>query len=264
MLIAITRDISPALADCELTHLTRQPIDVERARAQHRDYERLLIEAGCRVERLAAGADMPDSVFLEDAAVVLDEIAIITRPGAASRRPETAAVAARLRAYRDVRSIEPPATMDGGDVLIVGKRVFVGCSRRTNRAAIDQMRGLVAPYGYEVESVDVRGVLYLKSAVTAVGDNLLLMNTSLLPVGSFADFDQVAVDAAEPLGANALWIGGQVIYPSSFPRTRERLERRGLDVRTVDAGELQKAEGAVTCCSLVFAADSDAGGRALK
>jgi len=125
---------------------------------------------------------------------------------------------------------------------------------RTNLAAIDAMRGLVAPYGYEVKLVDVRGVLHLKSAVTAVGDNLLLMNTSLLPVGSFADFDQVAVDPAEPLGANALLIGGQVIYPKSFPRTRERLERRGLDVRAVDAGELQKAEGAVTCCSLVFAA----------
>ena len=264
MLIAITRDVSPALADCQLTHLERQPIDVERARAQHRDYERRLTEAGCRVERLDAGADMPDSVFIEDAAVVLDEIAIITRPGAASRRPETAAVAARLRRYRDVRALEPPGTMDGGDVLVVGKRVFVGCSRRTNLAAIDQMRALVAPYGYEVESVDVRGVLHLKSAVTAVGDNLLLMNTSLLPVGSFADFDQIAVDPAEPLAANALRVGGQVIYPDSFPRTRERLERRGLDVRAVDAGELQKAEGAVTCCSLVFAVGSDAGGRALK
>lgn len=264
MLVAITRDISPALADCELTHLTRRPIDVERARTQHRDYERLLAEAGCRVERLTAGADMPDSVFIEDAAVVLDEIAIITRPGAASRRPETAAVAARLRGYRDVRSIEPPATMDGGDVLVVGKRVFVGCSRRTNLEAIAEMRALVAPYGYEVESVDVSGVLHLKSAVTVVGDNLVLMNPSLLPVGSFADFDRIAVDPAEPLGANALRIGGQVIYPNSFPRTRERLERRGLDVRAVDAGELQKAEGAVTCCSLVFAAGSDAGGRALK
>jgi dimethylargininase len=264
MLIAITRDVSPALAACQLTHVERRPIDVERARAQHRDYERLLADAGCRVERLGAGADIPDSVFIEDAAVVLDEMAIITCPGAPSRRPETVAVAARLRTYRDVLFIEPPGTIDGGDVLVVGKRIFVGCSRRTNPAAIDQMRRLVAPYGYEVASVDVRGVLHLKSAVTTVGENLVLMNASLLPEASFADFDQVAVDPAEPLGANALRVGDEVIYPDSFPRTRERLERRGLNVRAVDVEELQKAEGAVTCCSLVFAVGSGAGGRVLK
>jgi len=264
MLIAITRDVSPALAACQLTHVERRPIDVERARAQHRDYERLLVEVGCRLDRLDADADMPDSVFIEDAAVVLDEMAIITWPGAPSRQLETVAVAATLHAYRDVQFIEPPGTMDGGDVLVVGKRVFVGCSRRTNLAAIDQMRRLMAPYGYGVEAVDVKGVLHLKSAVTAVGDNILLINRSLLPVGSFADFDQIAVDPAEPLGANALWVGGRVIYPDSFPRTRERLEGRGLDVRAVDVEELQKAEGAVTCCSLVFAVGSDARGRVLK
>jgi dimethylargininase len=264
MLIAITRAVSPALAACQLTHVERRSIDVERARAQHRDYERLLAEAGCRVERLDAGADIPDSVFIEDAAVVLDEMAIITMPGAPSRRPETAAVAARLRAYRDVLFIEPPGTIDGGDVLVVGKRVFVGCSSRTNLAAINQVRGLLAPYGYEVESVDVSGALHLKSTVTAVADNLLLMNASLLPDAPFADFDRITVDAAEPMAANALRVGGEVIYPESFPRTRERLQRRGLNVRAVDVAELQKAEGGVTCCSLVFAAGSDAGGGVLK
>ena len=264
ILLAITREISHALADCELTHLERRPIDVERARAQHRDYERLLAEAGCRVERLTAGTDMPDSVFIEDAAVVLDEIAIVTRLGAASRRSETSAVDAALRAYRDVRSIEPPGTMDGGDVLVVGKRVFVGRSSRTNLEAIDQMRRLVAPHGYVVESVDVRGFLHLKSAVTAVGDNLLLLNPSALPAGSFAGFDRIAVDPGEPMAANALRVGSHVIYPASFPRTRELMERRGLMIRAVDAGELQKAEGAVTCCSLVLAVDSGADSSSLK
>ena len=251
MLVAITRQISPALAHCELTHLERQPIDIARATLQHDAYERRLADAGCAVVRLAAGLDMPDSVFIEDTAVVVDELAIVTRPGAASRRTETPAVADGLGRYREVKAIEAPGTMDGGDVFVVGKQVFVGRSSRTNQAAIEQLEALLAPYDYAVHAVDVRGCLHLKSAVTAIGDNLLLLNPAWLPDSSFVSFDRLDVDPAEPLAANALRIGDQVIYPTSFPRTLERLIRRGLDVRAVDVSELQKAEGAVTCCSLI-------------
>src|SRR5262245_23966723 len=138
MRVALTRDISPALASCELTHLPRVPIDVERARAQHREYEQALAEAGCEVQRLPSSAEMPDSVFVEDIAIVFDELAIVTRPGAESRRIEVQAIADALQKYRRLRCIAAPGTIDGGDVLVVGRRVYVGLSSRTNAEAVRQ------------------------------------------------------------------------------------------------------------------------------
>ena len=251
-LVAITRDVSPAIGACELTHLRRVAIDVERARAEHRAYEAALAEAGCRVERLAAGPDMPDSVFVEDAAVVVDEVAILTRPGAESRRKEIPAVADALGRYRQIRAIEAPGTVDGGDVLVAGRRVFVGRSRRTNDAGIDQLRRALAPHGYEVEPVAVEGCLHLKSAVTAVGDGCVLVNAAWVPLEPFRSFDRIDVHPDEPWAANALWLTDRVIYPAAWPRTADRLEARGVTVRRVEAGELAKAEGAVTCCSLIL------------
>jgi dimethylargininase len=252
MHIAITREISSAIERCELTHLTRQTIDVERARAEHHAYEQRLREAGYRLERLGAGASMPDSIFVEDIAVVFDEVAIITRPGARSRRAETAAVAEALGAYRPIRSIEAPGTIDGGDVLTVGTRVFVGESSRTNRSAIAQMASILTPHGYTVLGVALRGGLHLKSAVTAIADDTLLINRDWAPADSFRPFQLVDVDAGEPMAANALRLHDRVIYPTLFPRTRARMEDRGIRVVGVEVGEIAKAEGAVTCCSLVF------------
>ena len=252
MLVALTRDISPAIARCELTHLDRRPIDVNLARAQHRAYEASLGAAGCRVERLEAGPDLPDSVFIEDVAIVVDELAIITRPGAASRRAETAGVAGALRRYRLLYQMASPGTADGGDVLVVGHQVFVGRSSRTNDAGIDDMRRVLTPYGYEVTPLEVQGCLHLKSAVTAVGDNLLLINPAWLPSEPFARFDRIDVHPDEPSAANALRVRDQIIYPTMFQRTLERLQQRGLRVCAVDASEVGKAEGAVTCCSLIF------------
>jgi dimethylargininase len=252
MRIAVTREISPGIERCELTHLTRQPIDVVRARAEHGTYEQRLRDAGYRLERLAAGPGIPDSVFIEDIAVVFDEVAIVTRPGAESRRAETAAVAGVLRAYRPIRSIEPPGTIDGGDVLAVGRHVFVGESGRTNRSAIAQMESILLPHGYTVLAVAVRGCLHLKSAVTAIADDILLINRDRVAADCFRAFDLVDVDPAEPTAANALRLHDRVIYPTSFPRTRARINDRGIRVVGVDVDEIAKAEGAVTCCSLVF------------
>jgi dimethylargininase len=249
---AITREISPAIARCELTHLSRQPIDLGAARAQHALYEQSLREAGCTVLRIPVDPDLPDSVFVEDVAVVLNEVAVITRPGAESRRPEVAAVADALRPYRPLAHIEPPGTLDGGDVLVIGKRVFVGESSRTNDAAIGQLDRILAPFGYEVGGVRVHGCLHLKSAATAVSARMLLVNPDWTPAGDWLAFDVVDVHPDEPFGANALHIDGRVIYPTSFPLTRKRLETRGIEVVDVDVGELAKAEGGVTCCSLVF------------
>ena len=253
MLMVITREVNAGFQACELTHLKRVPIDLDRARAQHAAYEWALVEAGCTVRRLASSADMPDAVFVEDITVVLDEGAVVCRPGAESRRTETAGVLEALARHgRPVRHIKAPGTLDGGDVLVIGRQMFVGSSARTNRAGIDQLTRIVEPVGYAVRVVPVRGCLHLKSAVTALAPDTVLINRAWVPADAFAGLSLLDVDPREPWGANALAVADVVVYPTAFPRTRERLERRGLCVRPVDVDELQKAEGAVTCCSVIF------------
>jgi dimethylargininase len=250
-LVAITRAVSPTLGACELTHLARVPIDVDLARAQHHAYEAALIEAGCLVERLDTSSELPDSVFVEDTAIVLDEVAIITRPGAESRRRETAAVADALAVYRPLHVIQPPGVVDGGDVLVVGRRLFVGRSSRTNESAVSQIRHVLAPFGYTVVDTVVRGCLHLKSAVTALADDLLLVNRDWIAPATFDGFTLLNVDPSEPSAANALRLQDRIILSASFPRTAERVAKRGLRTHLVEASEVQKAEGAVTCCSLI-------------
>jgi dimethylargininase len=253
--IAITRGVSPAIGRCELSYREREPIDVALAERQHLAYERCLADLGCTVVRLPAEPDLPDSVFVEDTAIVLPELAVVTRPGAGSRRAETAAVAAALGPWRrDVRHLGPPGTLDGGDVLVAGPRIFVGRSRRSDAAGRGGLRELLAPFGYEVVPVPVRGCLHLKSAVTAVAADRLLVNPAWTDRSAFAGLEILEVDPAEPDAANALRVGGSVVFPAAFPRTRRRLERAGIAVVTVDVSELARAEGAVTCCSLVFEA----------
>ena len=247
-MIAITRDVSPSIARAELTHLDRVPIDYERARAQHEVYRALLQSLGCHVISLPASVAYPDCVFIEDTAVVLDDMAVITRPGAESRRGEVAVVEDTLAGYRPLVRIEAPATLDGGDVLVLRDRIYVGSSSRTNDAAVSQLRSLT---GREVVRVDVHGALHLKTAVTRVADDTLLINREWVDVAPFAEWK--LIDAVEPFGANAVRIGDVLIYPAAFTETRARLEAHGLDVRTVDADELAKAEGGVTCCSLLLA-----------
>ncbi len=254
MLIAITRQISPRFNECELTHLDRQPIDLALARAQHHEYEAALRELGCAVISLPPEPDLPDSVFVEDVALVFDEAAIITRPGADSRRRETESIAQALSAYRTLFTIEAPGTVDGGDVLRVGKTIYVGLSSRSNRSGLDQLQQLLAPYGYTVNGVEVAGCLHLKSAVTQVGEDTLLINPAWVHRSIFGEMRFIDVDAGEPSAANAVWIDDTVLYPSSFPKTQRRLEEAGLRLKIVDATEVAKAEGAVTCCSLIFQA----------
>lgn len=254
MLIAITREVSPTLAACELTHVARSPIDVDRARAQHRAYQRALAALGCEVLTLDAQPSMPDAVFVEDVAVILDEVAVMTRPGAASRRDEGGSVAELLQRYRPLRSIEAPGTLDGGDVLRVGRTLFVGRSGRSNAEGIAQLAHISGEFGYDVRAVPIRGCLHLKSAVTALRDDALLLQPAWVDAAAFPGFAVIEVDAGEEHAANVLRIGDTVVMPQAFPRTRQRLLDAGVDVVTVDVSELQKAEGATTCCSLVFAA----------
>ena len=250
--LALVRDVSPDIAHCELTHLARAPIDIAEAARQHAAYLEALAAAECRIEHLAPAPGLPDAVFVEDTAVVLDELAVITRPGAASRRAETASVAKALRRYRPIESIAAPATLDGGDVLVSGRTLFVGLTARTSTQGAAELARITVSAGYTVRTVPVTGCLHLKSAVTEVADRTLLINPDWVDPALFEDYRLLPIDPGEPFGANALRIGDAVIYPAEFPRTARRLRREALDVREVEAGELAKAEGGVTCCSLVL------------
>ena len=259
---ALVRDVSPSLERCELSFQERVSIDLEKARAQHRAYVDALAALGCKVEVLPSLPENPDAVFVEDTAVVLDEIAVITRPGAESRRAEVDSTAQALVPHRKLAYIEPPGTLDGGDVLVLGRTVYVGLSARSNHAGIEQLRGYLSPEGYRVVAVPLKGCLHLKTAATQVGQlksaatevapGLLLINPEWVDKSAFEGVDFIEVDPTEPFAANAVLVGSAVVYPASYPRTRARLEQRGLDVRAVDMSETEKAEGGVTCCSVIF------------
>jgi len=254
--IAVIRPVSRRIVDCELTHLAREPIDYATALAQHADYEAALIRLGCDIVRVPVAHEMPDAVFVEDVAVVLDEIAVMTRPGALSRRDEGGGVETVLARYRTIARIAEPGTLDGGDVLRVGNKLFVGRSDRTNDEGIAQLRFIVSRFGLGVIAVDVHGCLHLKSAVTTVGENTLLGNGAWVDRSAFGAVEWIEIDTREPFAANALWVNDGLIYPRAFAHTAELLRThpatRNAPLELVDASELAKAEGGVTCCSLIF------------
>lgn len=252
MPIAITREISPRFAECEITHIERTSIDLDLAHHQHHAYVHALRELGCQVTELPAEADLPDSVFVEDTAFILPEVAVITRPGAESRKPETDSIIRALTPLTRLVCVQEPATVDGGDVLVLGKKICVGLSTRSNQEAVDQLNDLLSEYGYSVIGVALRDCLHLKSAVSRVDDKALLINRSWADPAYFESFDLIDVDPSEPHAANCLPVGGFIIFPSAFPKTAAKLEDRGFQVIRLDVSELAKAEGAVTCCSLIL------------
>ncbi|HUG33657.1 MAG TPA: arginine deiminase family protein [Anaerolineales bacterium] len=252
MLLAITRDISPRFNECEITHIDRSPIDVAVAQSQHHGYVQALKDLGCAVLELPAEPDLPDSVFVEDAAIVFPEAALITNPGADSRKPETESIARALTPYRELIQVKPPATVDGGDVLVLGKDIFVGMSTRSNRDAVDQLNQLLDRFGYQAHAVDLHDCLHLKTAVTRVDDKTLLINQGWVDVEHFEGYELIGVDPTEPFAGNCLPINGSIIVPTAFPKTAKKLEARGFTLKQVIVDELAKAEGAVTCCSLII------------
>lgn len=255
MLTAITRAVSPAIEKCELEYLERRPIDLAQAAEQHRAYQRCLAELGARVMSLPAEPDLPDSVFVEDPALVLDEVAVITRMGAESRREEARTLAAALAPFRPLRHLTAPATLEGGDVMRIGRTLFVGESARTNRAGIAQLSEVLGPFAYTVVPVAVHGCLHLKSACTYLGGDMILANRAWFDTAPLERFRLVEVAPREPWAGNTLTIGETVLIPSVFPATAAILEGLGLRVRTLDISELMKAEAALTCSSLIFEAE---------
>lgn len=252
MLTAITRAVSPALADCELSFIERIPISMDRAREQHHAYETALASLGANVISLPAEPELPDSMFVEDPAIVLDELAVVFPLGTESRRREAESLAKAISPFRKIEYVTLPGTAEGGDILRIGKKLFVGLTVRSNEEGIRQLRKIVQPHGYEVIAVPVTGCLHLKSAVTHLGNNVLLANRAWFDVAPFACFEWIDVDPAEPHAGNALALNGSVLFPASFPRTRARIEAKGFRVLPLDIAELQKAESGLTCSSILF------------
>jgi dimethylargininase len=250
---AFTRKVSPRLAECQLTHLERVPIDASKAARQHLAYELELADAGFDIVRLPELADDPDAVFVEDTALILGEHAVITRPGAASRIGETESTAAGLSGEFRLHRIES-GFLDGGDVLRIGRTLYVGLSSRTDAAGINSLSELVSPLGYRVVKTELRDCLHLKTGATfagpdATGTPVLIFNECSVDPRQFEGAEPVAVD--EPQAANCVRANDRLILPLGNPRTAERLSKRGFHIVEVDVSELQKAEAGVTCMSLI-------------
>lgn len=252
MLVAITRGVSASVERCELGYLPRRSIDARKASEQHAFYEACLSELSLSVIPLLAEPEMPDAVFVEDTAVVVQELAVMARPGAASRRPEVESVARALSRYLPLRWIQEPGTLDGGDVMHAGRKLFVGASLRTNAEGIRQLAQELASFGYTVEAVEIRDCLHMKSACCYLGRETILANRAWVDTAAFREFRIVDVAPEEPWAANVLVIGKTVIIPSSFPATARMLAELGWKVRPLDVSELMKAEAGVTCMSLIF------------
>ncbi len=250
--IALVREVSPLLSECALTHLTRTSIDSTVASRQHHEYCRVLAGAGARVEWLAPLPQHPDGVFVEDTAIVVDEVAVITRPGIESRAGETATTAEALARYRTLAHLSDAATLDGGDVMCAGRTIYVGRSGRTNAVGIADLGKALAPFGYTVHGTEVSGCLHLKTACTFVPPNVVVLNPAWVSPQSFPALEIVRVHPDEPHAANTLTVGSVTLVGAAFPRTAEVLERRGIRTRLVDLSELAKAEGALTCSSIIL------------
>ena len=252
MLTALTRAVSPTMASCELTYLQRRPMNIAKAVEQHDVYKRCLGGLGLRVLSLPAEPDLPDAVFVEDPVVVVDEVAVIARTGAQSRRKEAESLAQALAPFRPLRHMCEPATLEGGDVLRIGSDVFVGLSPRTNQAGISQLAAELEPFGYLVRPIPVHSALHFKTACSYVGNQTLLVNRAWIDTSLLSGYTLMDVAKDEPWAANALRIGDTVLMPAGFPHTEAILRRARFHVQPLDVSELQKAEGSVTCMSVIF------------
>ena len=254
MWTAITREVSPTLNQCELTHLERQPIGLERAVAEHHGYQQCLRDLGLHVITLPAEPEYPDAMFVEDPVVVLDEVAVMARMGAASRRGEADSLARELAPHRPLRWMREPATLDGGDVMRVGRTLYVGLSERTNAAGIQQLAAETEGFGYRLCPVEVRGCLHLKSGASWLGDETVLLHRPWVDAGAFAGMRLIDVAEGEEWGANVLLVGNTMLVAAGFPRTAEAIRGLGRQVKTLEIGELMKAESGLTCSSVIFEA----------
>lgn len=249
----LVRSVSRSLDRCELQHVSRQPFDLKAARQQHADYVTALEGAGAAVTVLPEEPGLPDATFVEDTVVLLDEVAVLCRLGRTSRQPESERMERAVAKLRPVRRIVAPGTLEGGDVLRIGRELYVGHSSRTNAEGIRQLQEIVFPLGYSVLVVPVIECLHLKTGATSPAPGLVLLNPGWIDAGPFAEFEVVRVPDMEPWAANTMAVNGTVFVASTSPRTADLLASRGLRVVQLEISELQKAEAGLTCLSVLFA-----------
>jgi dimethylargininase len=251
-MLALTHLPSPNLDHGQRTHLEHKAVDYNLALRQHADYCRMLRDCGAEVITLDVNRRHPDSTFIEDTAVVLDEIAVLAWMGTAARRMEPAGIEPELRKYREVRRIEPPATLEGGDVLRIGRTLLVGLSARTNAAGARALQAIVHTLGYRVQPLPLHSCLHLKTACAALPDGRLLMNPTWLDVQTLREIEHIPLPSDEPWAANSLLINGRICMAAGFPRTADMLRRFGFEVHCISLSEFAKVEGGATCLSLLL------------
>jgi len=226
--------------------------DYDLIMEQHRAYVTALRSLGLEVDILQSLPDFPDAYFVEDVAVVTPEIAVITNPGALERAGEAQHIEAVLSRYRPLTRIQTPGTLDGGDVMQVGKQFFIGVSDRTNAEGAKQLGQILGQYGYQWTLVPVSGGLHLKSDISYIGRNSLLISKTLAKSYVFANYDRIIVNEDETYAANSLLVNEQIIMPKGFPRTKRKLEEAGFDIIELETSEMQKMDGGLSCMSLRF------------
>lgn len=250
---ALVREVATSFSHALAMVRPEEPIDVARARAQHRSYVEAIGSLGVETIVLPADDACPDCCFVEDACVIAGEVAVVTRPGAESRRAEVESVAAVVARHRLLARIEEPGTLDGGDCMLVGRTFYVGRSKRTNDVGIAALRAIVAPLGFDVVSIALPdSVLHLKSVCSPVGDGNVLVIEGALPGIDFEDARTIAIPASEPQGANVVFANGTALVAADAPRTIALVDRLGVRVVPVDTSEMRKADGALTCLSIVL------------
>jgi len=235
-----------------LSFQERQPIDYERAVQQHTNYCLMLKELGIDVIELSNNFTYPDSTFIEDTAVVMDEIAILCNMGVASRRGEVSGIEPELAQYRSIKKIGPPATLEGGDVLRIGIKFFVGLTKRTNREGVRAFKQLMKPLNYEVVPVEVRNGLHLKSVCTSLDDETLLAKPEWFDIKPFRGLRMIVIPDTEAAAANCLRINNTICIHAGFYKTINLLLSKSYQIKTVDISELLKAEAGLTCSSIIF------------
>jgi dimethylargininase len=249
---ALIRGIPTSFANALVQH-GRPTLDPAIARRQHDEYRARLSGAGYAIAEVPVDEACPDCVFIEDAAVIIGSIAVITRPGAASRRPETAPVAEALKSYRTVTWIESPGTIDGGDVFTMNSTVYVGLSERTNLEGIAQLRPVVASENLRLQVVKVVDTLHLKSAVLPVDDETVVVTLASVDHSALGGLRILYEDAAERHRFSCLpMLNGHLLATESSPRTNEMLATAGYLVDPIDVSELQAADGGLTCMSIIL------------
>jgi dimethylargininase len=250
---ALVRRPSLRLAEGELTHLVRTAVDVPVALLQHAAYLALLARHGLASIELPELPDYPDGLFVEDIVVSIDGQLVLTRPGAASRRGEVDSADVTLRALGLASArIAAPATLDGGDVLVLDRHVLVGRSTRSNEAAHEQLRALLHGTRRSVVRVDVERALHLKTGVTRLPDGSLIAYADFVDIALLEGLGYRVLRASEPSGSDVLCLGDSVVLPSDAPRTAADLKQHSYKVECIDISELQKLEAGVTCMSVLL------------